>query len=345
MKNMTTNRGRFATALLALGFAAVVAFFLTACGGGGSGTIDTGPGGGGGGGGGTNYITCWNGSQAISPAACLPAPSANLTFVNGQPNAVTSTSGMSITGGSVVALGANPSTWNILSGGKLSSTSALPAEGSLNNVQVTVNSGNAPTQSFMVSFTVPCSAGTSNGSICVLHYSEFKLVVFADQGAYIGRITTGADGLPNGVVPLVNNSGFTTGTNFPLALCGVWDKLLPDGRPLVSCQTPAVGNTRRNFPVNPLTGTVEAEWTGTVPAGAVLHDVGYGTFGNTPYASHDIGLVGMYLKVNGSLVFFTNTNSKNIRVITDANTSTADWVAASAVIANGDYKYLVMFSN
>ena len=222
---------------------------------------------------------------------------------------------------------------------------ALPAEGSLNNVQVTVNSGNAPTQSFMVSFTVPCSAGTSNGSICVLHYSEFKLVVFADQGGTIGRITTGANGLPNGVVALTNNTGYTTGASYPIALCEVWDKLLPDGRQLGSCQTTAVGNTRRNFPINPVTGAMEAEWTGVVPTGAVAHGISYGTFGNTPYASHSISRVGKYLKVNGGLIYFTDSDTTHLRFIKDADMPATDWTTASTVIATGDYQYLTMFSN
>lgn len=192
-----------------------------------------------------------------------------------------------------------------------------------------------------------CPAGQMDvGGVCTdptFHYSEFKLVVFANEGGTLGRITTGADGLPNSVVPLINNSGFTTGAAFPLALCGIWDKLLADGRPLASCQTPAVGNTRRNFPINPVTGSVEAEWTGAVPAGAVLHDVPYNT-GVNPYVSHGIGYVGSYLKVTGGVIYFSVTEKK-MYFVKAADMAAVDWATVSNVLATGDYQYLVMFSN
>lgn len=130
-----------------------------------------------------------------------------------------------------------------------------------------------------------CAVGTLfDGSVCkrpVYNYSRLNLVVFADQGGYIGKI----DDAAGTVTPLINQSAFITGAFAPLALCGIYNLLLPDGRPLVTCVTPAVGNTRRNFPVNPLTGAVMGEYTAVVPAGAVARDVGYGTFGDSPMRS------------------------------------------------------------
>lgn len=58
-------------------------------------------------------------------------------------------------------------------------------------------------------------------------YSEFKLVILADQGGYIGTI------LPDGSVKsLTNNSGFitsVTGAVFPLGICAIWDTQLANG--------------------------------------------------------------------------------------------------------------------
>ena len=107
---------------------------------------------------------------------------------------------------------------------------------------------------------------------------------------------------------------------------------------LHSCQTPAVGNVRRNFPVNPQTASIEAEWTGAVPSGAVLHDVPYGTFGATPYAAHGVSRTGMYIDSTDGVYYFTSTDSTKLLL-------TSNNFATSVTVATGDFKYLVMFSN
>jgi hypothetical protein len=168
--------------------------------------------------------------------------------------------------------------------------------------------------------------------LTVLHYSELKLVVFADRGGYIGKVSS------SGITPLVNNTSYTMGAVSPIALCGIWDKLLPSGRPLASCQTPAAGNIRRNFPIDPVTGSLEAEYIGQVPSGAVLHDVGYGVFGATPYAAQGVGNTGMYIDVTEGTYYFTNTDSLNLRL-------TSNGFVTNAVIGTGDFQYLTVFSN
>ena len=158
-------------------------------------------------------------------------------------------------------------------------------------------------------------------------------MVFADQGAYIGVVSA------SGATPLVNNTGYVKDAAFPVALCGIWDKLLPDGRPLASCQTSAAGNLRRNFPIDPIKRSLEAEYTGAVPAGAVLHDVGYGT---SPYAQFNIALTGMYLDAAEGTYYFLNNDMVNLRL-------TSDHFGTNKVVASCGgiqcYQYLVMFSN
>lgn len=286
MKNMTTNRGRFATALLALGFAAVVAFFLTACGGGGSGTIDTGPGGGGGGGGGTNYITCWNGSQAVSPASCPVAnPGASLSVVNGLPNKINVAPGAVISGGTMAALaGVSVSSYSIQPNGYLILTSTAPVGGTLYQVNGTVTLANAPSQQFTGTFTTPpvtCSSplvpnATGNdcvpptctlpavwdGSACtapVLHY-ETVLNIWEGSQIFIVNKTS---------VTLANNkTQYTTG-DWPLWGCWVPNPstkvgILADGQILHSCQD--AGTLHRHYlALNPITGD-QTIYVGPVPA-------------------------------------------------------------------------------
>ena len=170
-------------------------------------------------------------------------------------------------------------------------------------------------------------------------YARLNLVVFSDQGATIGVINDAV----GTVTSLVNSTGYTTKAAFPIALCGIYDKLLSDGRPLASCVAPAVGNTRRNFPINPLTGELMAEYTGAVPAGAVWHDVGYGTFGDTPYVNFGVSAKGRHIDVpNVGTYYFTDTDGVNLRL-------TKDGFATNKIIATcaniGCFQYLVTFSN
>ena len=181
----------------------------------------------------------------------------------------------------------------------------------------------------------------------VFHYSELKLTVFADRGAYIGTVS------PSGATPLSNNTGWTNDPTkpfdpsnpaFPVAVCAIWDKLLPNGQPLVSCQTPGTkgGNLRRNFPIDPDKKSMEAEYLGMVPDGAVLRDVGYGTFGDTPYAAFGVGNKGMYLDATEGTYYILNDDMVNLRL-------TSDRFLTNKVVASCPgiqcFKYLVVLSN
>ena len=189
-----------------------------------------------------------------------------------------------------------------------------------------------------------CAAGSQiDGSVCaplVARYSEFKLVRLADQGGYIGTI------LPDGSVkPLTNRSGFTaavTGALAPLAICAIWDTKLANGWPVISCQTPGTaGNLRRNFPVDPISGTVEPEYKAAMPAGAVFHDVPYGPV--APYTSFAVGYTGSFVHVVEGIYYFLSNDSVNLRL-------TADEFASNKVVASCSnnidcFHYLAVFSN
>jgi hypothetical protein len=70
----------------------------------------------------------------------------------------------------------------------------------------------------------------------------------------------------------------------------------------------------------------------------VLHDVGYGVFGATPYAAQGVGNTGMYIDVTEGTYYFTNTDSLNLRL-------TSNGFVTNAVIGTGDFQYLTVFSN
>lgn len=196
-----------------------------------------------------------------------------------------------------------------------------------------------------VSVDIVCAPGTTlTSGTCapsVARYSELKLVKLADQGGYIGMIL--ADGK---VQPLKNNSEFTvatTGAAFPLGICEVWDTKLATGWPVISCQAQGSGgNTRRNFPVDPINGSVEKEYKGVMPAGATSHGSGYGTFGDTPYAAYSVSRKGMYIDSKEGVYFLTDSDRVNLRL-------TSDGFATNKVVATCSsiecYQYLAIFSN
>lgn len=195
------------------------------------------------------------------------------------------------------------------------------------------------------SVDITCAPGTALTSgtctIAVARYSEFKLVRLADQGGFIGMI------MPDGsVTPLKNNSEFTvatTGALAPLAICAIWDTKLVNGWPVVSCQTPGNGgNLRRNFPVDPINGSVEKEYTGVIPAGASMRESGYGTFGDTPYAAYGVTRKGTYLNANEGVYFFTGTDSVNLRLTSDGFVTNKVVATCSAIDC---FHYLAVFSN
>lgn len=191
---------------------------------------------------------------------------------------------------------------------------------------------------------VTCADGTWNGTACktaplVYHYNRLNLVIMADLAAYVGVL----DDTTKKVVPLLNKTGYDHDAAYPVAFCGIWDKLLPDGRPLASCQTIAAGNLRRNFPISPLTRELMEEYTGAVPVGSMMREGGYGTFGDTPYAAFDVGMKGMYIDVPSVGTYYvTNVDRVHLRLTTDG-------FKTSKIIAQcgeGDcYHYLTTFSN
>ena len=171
-------------------------------------------------------------------------------------------------------------------------------------------------------------------------FPRLNLVVFADQSGYLGLINDAT----GKVTPLINKTGYTDGID-PIRLCGVYDDLFhPAGMPMATCVTRFVGNTRRNFPINPLTGELMAEYTGAVPAGAVWRDV---NDGNIPapanHVAHGVFYFGMYIDVpTAGTYFFTGTDQVNLRLTKDA-------FATNKVIATcgslSCFKYLKTFSN
>lgn len=201
------------------------------------------------------------------------------------------------------------------------------------DVTVTAYDGTKQLASVVVKAECPATAPW-NGNMCattVAHYSELKLAVYANRGAYMGVVKA------TGEVPLVNNTGYTTGAAFPVGACGIYmDWKLPNGWPMSSCETAATGGTRRNFPIDPINGSLEKEYTGVVPAGAVLRDVFYPP--NIPYAKHGVGYTGSFLDTKEGIYYFLASDTYHLRL-------TSDNFVTNTVVGTGDYKYMTMFSN
>lgn len=202
------------------------------------------------------------------------------------------------------------------------------------NTSVAVMDGTTTLASATVVGT--CAGAADANGVCqpsAYSYAAFNLVVRNDQANTLWYVDDAGT-----ETKLTNNTGFTaTGAlPNPLTSCGVWDTILADNRPLASCLTPGAGNTRRNFPINPATKELMAEWTGAVPAGATLRSVPYGTFGATPYAAQGIGLQGMYVDLpGGAVLHFTNTDDK-LRLTTNN-------FATDPVVNAGSHNYIVRF--
>ena len=185
------------------------------------------------------------------------------------------------------------------------SASALPIAG------VHPNGGDC---TYTISATATNGGGTasatpfSNRFQVMFKYSRLNIVVFSDQNKRLGII----DGTT------VSGAGNRTGYS-NLALCGVYDVLLASGNPLASCVTPAFGNLRRYFPINPLTGELMAEVAAsTIPTGAIFRGGVYGTFGDSAYVQFGISLKGMYIDVPGiGTYYFTDADSTNLRLTRD----------------------------
>ena len=213
--------------------------------------------------------------------------------------------------------------------------SSLPVAGKYAGLKVCSYSVNATAKNSAGAATVATVSGTFTPKA---KYARVSYIILSQFGT-IGTIN--ADG---SVTELVNKTGYTTGAAAPIFLCGIYDKLLTDGRPLATCVTPAAGNTRRNFPINPLTGELMEEYPGAVPVGSVGHDVPYGTFGDTPYAAYGVGNKGMYLDVPSvGTYFIKNDDTVRLRLTTDGFVTSR--VTATCGSSIGCFQYLVSFSN
>ena len=175
---------------------------------------------------------------------------------------------------------------------------------------VTGADGGYPTSEMTYAFT-------TSPAPKVFHYT-MHLTVFADST--LGRIVPDASATGGyRSLALVNKTAYTTGARLPLALCAtVWDGLLmhkqADGSPVVTCVTPAVGNLRRYFVVNPDTNEIGAEVP--APANVTLRDVAYGA---SPYEAQGIGAFSRFTQMGADVLYIINTDSVHLRLAPGGN--------------------------
>lgn len=138
--------------------------------------------------------------------------------------------------------------------------------------------------------------------IKVYRYSELKLGINANAPKNVVIITS------TGAVDLVNNTGFTAPTGgVALGNCAISDRLLSDGRPLVSCVLPFAGFATKVFPVNPETLALDPEFSGTLPAAITFNSVPSGTGGT--YSSQGISATsGMYVVASDGIYYRTDSD-------------------------------------
>lgn len=77
-------------------------------------------------------------------------------------------------------------------------------------------------------------------------------------------------------------------------------------------------------------------------AGAVFHAIGFGTFGDTPYAAFGVSRTGMYLGVKEGTYFFTYNDSVRLRLTSDGFVSSKVVASCAAIDC---FHYLAVFSN
>ncbi len=140
--------------------------------------------------------------------------------------------------------------------------------------------------------------------IKVYRYSELKLGINANAPKNVVTITS------MGAVDLVNNTGFTAPTGgVALGNCAIGDRLLSDGRPVVSCVLPFAGFVTKVFPVNPESAALDPEFTGTLPAAITFNSVPTGTFGTGPYTSQGIGQpFGAHVNASDGIYYRTDSD-------------------------------------
>lgn len=180
------------------------------------------------------------------------------------------------------------------------------------------------------------------------NYESFVLTIYTDNCGKLGWVDFGSQ-TADKVKELVNKTGHNEkNVGCPIGLgylpLAADDSLvvLPDGLPLVSMVTAGDANTRRWFPINPITKEILPEWTGTVPTSIVqIQGSGYGTWNDTPYAGNNIGKKGMYtVTPSGGIVYYTNDNSRELRHTTDQFQSYTVLSDRSSILGGG-YKFII----
>ncbi len=166
----------------------------------------------------------------------------------------------------------------------------------------------------------------------IYRYSELKLGINANAPKNVLIITN------TGAVDLVNNTGFTAPTGgVALGNCAIGDRLLSDGRPLVSCVLPFAGFVTKVFPVNPETLALDPEFTDTLPAAITFNGVPTGTFGTGPYASQGIGQpFGAHISASDGIYYRTDSDFQ-------LRKTTNNFVSNTPL--SGQVQRLEMFSN
>jgi len=173
----------------------------------------------------------------------------------------------------------------------------------------------------------------------VYKYASFSFVVLPD-------ITPGPDPKVGymwqikgrSVTPMINLTPYQN-----LSACGAWDKLLPSGAVIGSCTTPLAGNLRRNFTIDPVTGTFLSEYLGAVPEGAILRSGPYGDFNDTPYVQFNIFLKGQYIDVAGvGTYFYTATNSLDQRSL---RLTINGFISSEEIFFSEGVNFMMTFSN
>ncbi len=183
-----------------------------------------------------------------------------------------------------------------------------------------------------------CSMGNWEGGMCAKFGTyRLDLVIESVKVMPFSSLREGR------ATELVNRTGYEVqaGAAYPLGNCGVYNRVRQeDNAPLVSCTTIAAGNVRRVFPINPVTLELLPEYAGPLPTGATFVDVPYGNFGDSPYASFNVGQSGMYLDVPGyGTYYYTNDNQRSLKLTLDG------FLTNTEVMTSLGIKVLYSFTN
>lgn len=294
---------------------AASAFMLAACGGGGGGGESPAP------------VTPITPIQPATPTAAT----GSITSATG----CTVPAGQSTCNGQAVYTTANTQNPRLnLDGTSVSTTASGTASFALTAGEhtLTVSDGGTTLATLPVSASCAEHSAADANKVCqptAYHYPAFRLAVRSDIAHTLWAFDE------NGATKLKNSTGFeaTNAVPEPVWNCGLYDLTLADNRPIASCTTPAAGNVRRVFPINPGTLELMKEYTGPLPAGAVLRDTFYGTFGDSPYASKDVGKKGMYVDEPGVGTFYFTNNDPQLRL-------TKDGFVTNKLVSSGRFQLL-----